>query len=112
MKYTINTLADHQDAISNGLYLDFNQQEQAFDYCGPYEGLMVAMQGLRDAGAEFSHRVDRVMDTGDALEAILSETNVRPFVSLSGLSEDYHATKASSASHSTSFSLHNVWGSV
>jgi hypothetical protein len=92
MKYTINTLADYQDAISHGLYLDFNQQEQAFDYCGPYVGLMVAMQGLRDAGAEFSHRVDRVMDTGDALKGMIDDVpRVYP---------------------KTGFSLHNVWGNV
>ena len=91
-QYTIETIADSHEAISFGLYLDFNQREQTFDYCGPYNGLMLALQSLRDNGAEFSHRVNRVESTSKALgEMLESEPRVYP---------------------KTSYSLHNVWGNV
>lgn len=91
-QYTIETIADSHEAISFGLYLDFTQQEQSFDYCGPCDGLMMALQSLRDNGAEFSHRVSRVESTAKALGEMVERTpRVNP---------------------RTSYSLHNVWSAA
>ena len=90
--YTVETVADSSEAISFGLYLDFNQHEQTFDYCGAYDGLMLALQTLRDNGSEFSHRISRVESTSKALgESTESTPRVYP---------------------KTSYSLHNVWGAA